>query len=45
MIKSLTDATSELVIRSIYFAYVHTHLKYGLIFWGGNTKSENIFKL
>jgi hypothetical protein len=31
MIKSLKDATSPLVIRSIYFAYFHTHSKYGLI--------------
>jgi hypothetical protein len=33
MIKSLKDAMSPLVIRSIHFAYFHTHLKYGLIFW------------
>jgi hypothetical protein len=45
MIKSLRDATSPLVIRSIYFAYVHTHLKYGWIFWGGDSKSKTIFKL
>jgi hypothetical protein len=46
MIKSLKDATSSpLVIRSTYFAYFHTHLKYGLIFWGGDAKSETIFKL
>jgi hypothetical protein len=44
MIKSLMDAMSPLVIRSIYFAYVHTHLKYGLIFWGGDSKSKTIFK-
>jgi hypothetical protein len=45
MIKSLKDAMSPLVIRSIYFAYFHTHLKYGLIFWGGDSKSKTIFKL
>jgi hypothetical protein len=45
MIKSLKDATSPLVIRNIYFAYFHTHLKYGLIFWGGDSKSKTIFKL
>jgi hypothetical protein len=32
MIKFLKDATSTLVIRSIYFGYFHTHLKYGLFF-------------
>jgi hypothetical protein len=45
MIKSLKDATSPLVRRSIYFAYFHTHLNYGLIFWGGDSKSKTIFKL
>jgi hypothetical protein len=46
MIKSLKDATSPLVIKSIYFAYFHTHLKYGLIFWGGgDSKSKTIYKL
>jgi hypothetical protein len=47
MIKSLKDARSPLVIRSIYFAYFHTHLKlkYWLVFWGGDSKSKTIFKL
>jgi hypothetical protein len=45
MIKSLRDAMSPLVIRSIYFAYFHTHLKYGLIFWGCDSKSKTISKL
>jgi hypothetical protein len=43
MIKSLRDAMSQLVIRSIYFAY--THLKYGLIFWGCDSKSKTLFNL
>jgi hypothetical protein len=45
MIRSLRDTTSPLVIRSIYFAHVYAHLKYGLIFWGGDSKSKTIFKL
>jgi hypothetical protein len=45
VIKSLRDVTSPLVVRSIYFAYVYTHLKYGLVFWGGDSKSKTIFKL
>jgi hypothetical protein len=45
MIRSLRDTTSPLVIRSIYFAHVHAHLKYGLIFWGADSKSKIIFKL
>jgi hypothetical protein len=38
MIKSLRDVTSRLVIRSVYFAHCHVHLKYGLVFWGGSLK-------
>jgi hypothetical protein len=45
MIKFLRDATSPQVIRSIFFAYSHAHLKYGLVFWGGDSKSKTIFKL
>jgi hypothetical protein len=45
MIRSLRDTMSPLVIRSIYFAHVYSHLKYGLIFWGGDSKSKTIFKL
>jgi hypothetical protein len=29
MIKSLKDVTSPHVIRSVYFAYCHAHLRYG----------------
>jgi hypothetical protein len=45
MIRSFRDTTGPLVIRSIYFAHVYSHLKYGLIFWGGDSKSKTIFKL
>jgi hypothetical protein len=45
MIKSLKDITSPDVIRSTYFAYIRAHLRYGLIFWGGDTKIKIVFKL
>jgi hypothetical protein len=45
MIKSLRDVTSPMVIRSVYFTHCHAHLKYGLVFWGGNPKGKTIFKL
>jgi hypothetical protein len=41
MIRSLKDVTSP----HIYFAYFHARLRYGVIFWGGGTESESIFKL
>jgi hypothetical protein len=45
MIRSLRDTRSLLIIRSIYFGHVYSHLKYGLIFWGSDSKSKTIFKL
>jgi hypothetical protein len=47
MIKSLRDVTTPLDRRSVYsyFAHCHAHLKYGLVFWGGNPKGKTIFKL
>jgi hypothetical protein len=45
MIKSLKDVTSPHVKRSIYFAYIHAYLRYGLVFWGGDSKSKIVFKL
>jgi hypothetical protein len=45
MTKFLRDVTNPLVIRSIYFAYCHAYLEYGLVFWGGDSKSKTIFKI
>jgi len=32
-------------LRKIYFAYVHSIIAYGIIFWGNSPYSNNIFKL
>jgi hypothetical protein len=45
MIESLKDITSSHLIRSIYLAYLHTYLRYGVVFWHGDSKSKTIFKL
>jgi hypothetical protein len=45
MINFLKDIPSPKVIRGKYFAYLHAHLKYGLICWGGGAYSKGIFKL
>jgi hypothetical protein len=45
MITYLKDVMSLHVIRRIYFAYFHTHLRYGLVFWGGDSENIIIFKL
>jgi len=33
------------VLRSIYFAYVHSVISYGITFWGNSLHSEEIFKV
>jgi hypothetical protein len=45
MIKSLKDVTSPHAKRDVYFAYFHAYLRYGLVFWGDDSKSAIIFKL
>lgn len=45
MIKSLKDVTSPYLIKSIYLAYLHAHLRYGVVFWGSVSKSKITFKL
>jgi hypothetical protein len=45
MIKSLKDVTNPHIIKRTYFAYILACLRHDLIFWGGDTKSEIVFKL
>ena len=45
MIKSLKNITSTRMIWNVYFAYVESRLRYGIIFWGGESKSIQIFQL
>jgi hypothetical protein len=45
VINSLKDITSSCVIKSIYYVYFHAHVRYGVVFWGGNPESKGICKL
>jgi hypothetical protein len=36
---------SPYAIRRTYYAHFHAFLRYGIIFWGGDNDSNNIFKL
>jgi len=45
MIKSLTNVTSNRLIWNAYFAYVESKLRYGIIYWGREKKSIQIFQL
>ena len=45
VIHSLKNVTSVNTLRSIYFANFHSHLRYGILFWGGDSQSTKVFKL
>jgi hypothetical protein len=45
IINSLKTVTSKFILRTVYFAYFHVHLRYGLTLWGGDLASLRIFKL
>ena len=32
------------IVRSLYYAYFHSALIHGIIFWGGSPKSNQVFK-
>jgi hypothetical protein len=45
IIQSLKNSISITTLRSIYFAIFHSQLRYGIIFWVGDTQSTKVFKL
>jgi hypothetical protein len=45
MIKSLTNITSAHVLRIMYLACFHIHLRYGVTLWGGDPESKKNFRL
>ena len=44
-IRTLSSVMSQESLRMIYFAYVHSIMSYGIIFWGNSTHSNLIFKI
>ena len=44
-IRSLFHITNIDTLKSIYFAYFHSVMNYGIIFWGNSTDSKKIFIL
>ena len=45
MIKSLKPVISEKSIWNIYFAYFESKLRFGIMFWGVDSKSITLFRL
>jgi hypothetical protein len=44
-IRAIKPLLSLHVLRAIYFAYFHSVMTYGIIFWGNSHLSNNIFKI
>ena len=44
-IRLLKPIISTNNLRTVYFAYVHSIITYGIVFWGNSPYSNNIFKL
>jgi hypothetical protein len=45
VVKLLKVDLSPYMLRSIYFAYFQSHLRYGIIFQGGDSESKMAFKV
>jgi hypothetical protein len=44
VIRTIQAITSQETVRMVYFAYVHSVMRYGIIFWGNQTHSERVLK-
>jgi hypothetical protein len=44
-ITSMSHTSSTDNLKSIYFAYFHSIMKYGILFWGNSPNSKMIFTL
>lgn len=44
-IRSLQQFLNSSILKTIYFAYFHSIMSYGIIFWGNSVDSKNVFLL
>jgi len=45
IIKQFQKITNPQILRTVYFACIHVHLKYGIMLWGRDPKSKKVFAL
>src|SRR5215471_3007187 len=45
IIHSLKNVLGINALRGIYFANFHPHLRYGILFWGGDSQGLKAFKM
>jgi hypothetical protein len=44
-IKTIKSFVNENIVKTMYFAYMHSSLKYGILFWGNVRNHKKVFKL
>ena len=44
-IRNLIHTLKLDILHMVYFAYFHSVLQYGIIFWGNSTHAHQVFKL
>jgi hypothetical protein len=45
LISQLQKITNPHAVRTMYYACIHSHLKYGITLWGGDPKTRKVFRL
>jgi hypothetical protein len=45
VIRTIRALMSPETLRMVYFAYIHSIMSYGIIFWGNQPYSDKIFKI
>ena len=45
VIQTIQAIMSPETLRMVYFAYIHSIMSYGIIFWGSQPYSDKIFKI
>jgi len=45
LLRNLIHTLNPDILRMVYFAYFHSVLQYGIIFWGNSTHAHQVFKL
>jgi len=45
VIQTIQAIMSQEILRMVYFAYIHSIMSYGIIFWGNQSYNDKIFKI
>jgi hypothetical protein len=43
-IKTIRSFLNKNIVKTMYFAYLHSSLKYGILFWGNSRNLTKIFQ-